>query len=248
MRVLELPDRLRDREVPIKVVAGFETRGIEFPGRPDGCIRHWTATAGSALKAVTFGRTSPTRLDGPLSQTNQSREVDPRTGLDVVYVVASGKANHAGEGEWNGMSGNYELLGHEIDWAGPTEVFGPMRKLTSELVMRALLDCCTGTNPNDVCEHREYAPKRKIDTNLSGDELRRRMAELANGGSIPGRLDLTVEQYKEIMAELKYIKDVLKDNGNYSVYWHTHWTREMAAELLNRVPVPDSKPDSLPEG
>src|SRR5690606_22966451 len=93
---------------------------------------------------------------------------------------ASGKANHAGVGRWNGMSGNYDFLGLEIAWSGPSESFAPQRVLTSELVMRALLDCCQGTNPDDACEHRESAlPKgRKIDTNLDGNRLRQRMREL----------------------------------------------------------------------
>lgn len=184
MRVHELPAKLRARGLTVREVAGWEDRGYEFPTRPDGALRHWDAINSTAptagLGVITNGRKTPTPLPGPLAQTYQSRYVD-HNGLDVVYVVASGKANHAGEGDWNGIKGNYNLLGLEIAWAGPSEHFPAKRKETSELIMRGLLDCCAGTNPNDVAEHREYAlPRgRKIDTNLSGDELRRRMADLA---------------------------------------------------------------------
>lgn len=184
MRITEGPSKLRARGLTVREVAGCHTRGNEFPSRPDGALRHWTAGARSghtpSLRIVTYGRSD---LPGPLCQVLQSREVDPRTGLDIVYWVASGKANHAGRGLWNGISGNYALLGLEIEWSGPSEQFVGVNKrlLTSELVMRGLLDCCAGDSPRDVAEHREYAlPRgRKIDTNLDGDVMRRRMAELA---------------------------------------------------------------------
>ena len=180
MKVTELAARLRHYGLTVVEVAGWQTRGNEFPVRPDGAVRHWTAGPATGetpcLGVVTNGRSD---LPGPLCNAYQSRRVDSN-GLDVVYVVAAGKANHAGAGTWNGISGNYKLLGLEIEWSGPNEAFANVRrrKLTSELIMRALMDCCTGTNDNDACEHREYAPTRKIDTNLSGDELRRRMTEL----------------------------------------------------------------------
>jgi hypothetical protein len=187
MRVHELPSRLRARGVTIREVGGWEGRGYEFPQRPDGALRHWDAIASklptAGLSVITNGRPD---LKGPLAQVYKSRYTDGN-GLDVAYVVASGKANHAGAGIWNGISGNYNLLGLEIAWSGPGEAFPAKRKLTSELIMRALLDCCAGTNTNDAAEHREYAtpPGRKIDTNLDGNELRRRMRELGNPGSAP---------------------------------------------------------------
>ncbi len=178
MRVLELADKLRARGLQVVEVEGWQTRGREFPLRPDICIRHWTAgpTTGRtpSLRVVTNGRID---LRGPLAQIYQSRETD---GDDVIFVIASGVANHAGRGRWAGVSGNSKSMGLEIEWSGPDETFSDRRKLVSELAMAALMDCALGTNTNDACEHREYAlpPGRKIDTNLDGDELRRRMAEL----------------------------------------------------------------------
>lgn len=193
MRVTELAEKLRARGLTVVEVAGWQTRGNEFPSRPDGAIRHWTAGPATGdtptLNICTNGRTG---LPGPLCNTFQSRRVDAN-GFDVVYLVAAGKANHAGEGGWNGMSGNYSVLGLEIEWSGPNESFANVRrrKLTSELIMRAMMDCTAGTNDNDCCEHREWAPTRKIDTNLSGDELRRRMTELRTGASpTPGEEDM----------------------------------------------------------
>lgn len=186
MRILELPDMLRKYGVEPVEVAGWQTRGNEFPERPDGALRHWTAgsTTGRtpSLGIVTNGRGGANPLLGPLAQILQSRESGTK---DKAYVIASGKANHAGTGIWNGISGNYKLLGNEIEWSGPNEAFSAARIDVSERIMAALLDCCTGTNNDDVAEHREYATPagRKIDTNLPGNVMRARMAILRSGGA-----------------------------------------------------------------
>lgn len=218
MRIFELADRLRALGLTVIEVAGWHGRGHDFPVRPDGALRHWTAGPlrgdSPTLAVCVNGRTG---LAGPLCNVYQSRRVDD-AGRDIVYVVAAGKANHAGKGSWNGASGNYAFLGLEIEWAGPAERFHDVRrrKYTSELVMRALLDCAAGTNTDDVCEHREYAPHRKIDTNLDGAELRRRMAELAKAGAdaaaTSNDLELTMGQYEEINKKLDAIRADI---------WHT---------------------------
>lgn len=207
MRVLEVPDMLRKYDVEPVIVDGFESRGKEFPERPDGALRHWTVggmSATSSLKVVTYGRGRPNPLAGPLCTILQSREKSNRD--DKAYCVASGKANHAGDGLWNGIRGNYRLLGLEIEWQGPNESFSGRRKDVSERIMRALLDCCTGENNDDVAEHREYAlPKgRKQDTNLSGDELRRRMREIS-AGTLPGGflMALSDAEQAEILAAVR---------------------------------------------
>lgn len=179
MRTLELPDMLRKYGVEPVLTAGWETRGNEFPTKPKGALRHWTAGATTgvtpSLRVVTFGRSD---LPGPLCAVLQSREVDRP---DRAYVIASGKANHAGAGNWNGLDSNYELLGLEIEWSGPNETFSEARRDVSERIMAALLDCGTGAD-NMVAEHREYAlpAGRKIDTNLNGDVMRSRMTVLRN--------------------------------------------------------------------
>lgn len=180
MRVLELPDALRRYEVEPVLVAGWETRGNEYPTRPLGALRHWTAGALRvgipSLQILTFGRSD---LPGPLCAVGQERAPADRD--DRAYVVASGKANHAGAGLLNGIVGNYRLLGLEIEWAPQLgEGFSARRRDVSERIMAALADCCADPEWGDVGEHREYAlpAGRKIDTNLDGDALRDRVQAL----------------------------------------------------------------------
>jgi hypothetical protein len=165
---------------------------------------------------VTFGRGQPNPLAGPLAQVLQSREVD-KNGLDVIYWICDGKANHAGDGVWNGITGNYKLLGNEIEWSGPDEPFGPKRVLSSELVMRAFLDCCENGDhirtAFNVAEHREYAlPKgRKIDTNLNGNIMRNRMGDLLINKPIPEEdfmATMTEAEKKALMDSVESIAEI----------------------------------------
>ena len=183
-RLLGIPDALRDVGLEPVEVAGWRTRGYEFDEEPIIHLRHWTAgpRTGKApsLRLVTIGRPD---LPGPLCQVLQERTGG--TGLDRVYVVASGRANHAGVGGWAEVtSGNRRGTGNEIEWSGTTEPFDGRRKETSERVAAALLSL--GPDPKGLraCEHREYAYPigRKIDTNLSGPEFRLRVQQILNQG------------------------------------------------------------------
>lgn len=183
MRILELPDMLRKYSVEPVLVAGWETRGKEFPTRPLGVLRHWTAgglrQGIPSLQILTQGRSD---LPGPLCAVGQER--GPGTRDDLAYVIASGKANHAGDGNLNGITGNYKLLGLEIEWAPQlNEGFSDRRRDVSERIIAALSECCQNYSWGDAGEHREYAlpAGRKIDTYLPGDELRDRVLALRAG-------------------------------------------------------------------
>ena len=184
MRLLGLPDALRDFGVEPVLVAGWETRGNEFDQTPRLHLRHWTAgpTKGRipSLRTVTLGRPD---LPGPLAQVLQSRESS--TGLDKAYVIASGIANHAGAGSWpkgDGAftSGNRQGTGNEIEWSGPGESFGSNRIETSERIAAAFQSLHPNPWGSFCCEHREYAEPagRKIDTNLNGNTFRVRVQTL----------------------------------------------------------------------
>jgi hypothetical protein len=185
--LLDLPDRLREYGVEhIVELAGWRTRGYRLssgvqlsvvPGRWI-TLRHWTAGGSGhapSLGIVTNGRSD---LPGPLAQVLQARGGGPG-GKDIVYVIAAGVANHGGSGVWNGnTSANYYGTGNEIEWSGPGESFSAMRIDISERVAAALLSYDPQASGQNACEHREYAPSRKIDTNLDGNVFRQRVSGL----------------------------------------------------------------------
>jgi hypothetical protein len=221
MRLLGLPDALRKYGLEVVEVAGWKTRGAEFDGKPIITLRHWTAgpKVGKApsLGVVTNGRSD---LRGPLCQVLQERT--GRTGLDRVYVVASGVANHAGTGVWQGVnSGNRDGTGNEIEWSGPGEAFPSNRRETSERVAAALLSLSGDPNGKYACEHREYAtpPGRKVDTNLDGGVLRANVQKLLHPPK-PPPTEEEEDMVKPLLVRLgaKH-PDVLYMSSAREVHW-----------------------------
>jgi len=86
------------------------------------------------------------------------------TGDPLVYVIASGRANHAGDGDWYGLRGNSKLIGIEARNNGRGEVWSPAMSLTY-LRTVAALQHRLGRHAGWVAGHKEYArPKgRKVD-------------------------------------------------------------------------------------
>jgi hypothetical protein len=118
---------------------------------------------------VTYGRPD---LPYNLCQVLQSREGGTKP--DKAYCVSSGRAVHAGEGIWAGVSsGNTNGTGNEIEWSGPTEPFPGNRRETAIRIACAHLKL-QRSQARYACNHREYAKPdgRKIDTNLDGTRLR----------------------------------------------------------------------------
>lgn len=183
MRLLDLPDALRDQGVEPVVLDGFQSRGLEFDGKPTITLRHWTAgpSTGKApsLRTVVEGRSD---LPGPLCQVLQERTGGPR--LDRAFCVASGRANHAGVGEWAGItSGNRHGTGLEIEWSGPSEAFPANRNETADRIIAALQSLSARPSGANCCDHREYAlpAGRKQDTNLDSTSMRTRVDRLLRG-------------------------------------------------------------------
>ena len=114
---------LRDVGLDVKTVSGWESRGRprstgEFD--PRAILTHHTGAKGAgahpSLGIVTRGRSD---LPGPLCHV-----LTARTG--VVWLVAAGRANHAGVAKKSGPvpagDGNAELIGNEVDTSGFQEM------------------------------------------------------------------------------------------------------------------------------
>lgn len=116
-RALWLPDVLRDAGLTVRVVDGWENRGNELSSII-GIVGHHTASGKNSgnnpsLSVCTYGRPD---LNGPLCQLLLAR--------DGSYdVIASGEANHGGQGYWPGWpsSANDNTLAIEAENDGVGE-------------------------------------------------------------------------------------------------------------------------------
>lgn len=155
MRVAWLARALRTEGVTVVEHPGWLTRGREL-GDVQGVICHHTAgpTRGNApsLGTCVNGRSD---LPGPLAQIVLGRD-------GTAYVIAAGKANHAGTGSWRGITGNSHVLGIEAENTGRGEPWGAAQ-------YDAYVRCCAAIcrherlSADRVCGHKEWAPRRKID-------------------------------------------------------------------------------------
>jgi hypothetical protein len=212
MRDTGIADRIRAKGVRVIEMAGWQTNGSDS-FNPVGSVNHHTAgpSSGStpSLNTCLYGNGS---TNGPLCQVMQSREPD---GNDIAYVIAAGKANHAGEGGWGGMSGNSSVYGLEIEHTGVDPL--PMHRQH----IAAKIHAAFHDRPDKVCQHREWAPSRKIDAaeNVDANGFRDMVRSYESGGTTPvpppsqGGFDLSDDQYNKIMKELDTIKDKVDSNG-----------------------------------
>jgi hypothetical protein len=160
---LELANRLRQWLNPIGVqvieIDGWKSRGRTYAAfDPYGSVNHHTAGprrgVAPSLGICINGRSD---LPGPLCNVFQQRD-------DVVDVVASGVANHAGRGSWNGISGNQSVFGLEIEHCGyADEPFDERRLSIAVRVHAAFISGLDRPNAGMVAQHYEWSTEGKID-------------------------------------------------------------------------------------
>lgn len=177
-RDLDIANRLRRYGLVVVEVAGWQTRGVASL-YADGSVDHHTAGGinGNApsLYICTNGRSD---LAGPLCNVLIARD-------NTCYVIASGRANHAGSGGWNGLAGNSKVFGVERENVGYADR-EPWRSDQTDTAYRchaALLD--DPALVKNLCRHAEWTP-RKIDSQgITGDGLRAGTLSIYVGGPAP---------------------------------------------------------------
>ena len=201
-----LADRLRAWGLAVVECDGWQSRGSsDF--NPGGSVNHHTAGGANgtcpSLGICINGRPD---LAGPLCNVLQSREAGE--GNDAAYVVAAGRANHAGSGGWQGLSGNSRVWGLEIEHTG-TSTLATHRQQTAALIHAAMW----GGDPGMVCQHSEWTT-RKIDaaTNVDSNGFRDMVATAMGGGFAP----IEVED-DELIKTVEFIRDP-RDGGIYIVF------------------------------
>lgn len=159
-----IANRLRAAGLKVVEVAGWKDRGSSTFD-PDGSVDHHTAGSRNgnvpSLAVCIYGRPD---VPGPLCHVLIGRD-------NTCYVIAAGRANHAGTGGWSGISGNRNVYGIERENVGtPAEPWTPKQ---TEIAARAHAALIGRRNPLLVCEHKEWAPNRKIDAHtISGGTMR----------------------------------------------------------------------------
>lgn len=175
--MLWLPEDCRKAGLDVVEITGWETRGTEFTAMPTTVLCHHTATPATARgdlptkKLLVEGRSpknpaAPDHLPGPLCQVGLGRS-------GTVYVVASGRANHAGKGAWKGETSSARTLGIEAEHPGVGP--WPQPQLDAYLTLVAVLLRGIGQTSERAAGHKEWAlPKgRKTDPNFDMAPFRR---------------------------------------------------------------------------
>lgn len=156
-RALWLADRCRDFGLNVVEIDGWQARG-SATFSPKGVVAHHTADGPGeigSLRVLVHGRSD---LPGPLCNVGLGRS-------GTVYVIASGRANHAGSGGWKGLSGNSSVLGIEAENRGTAADPWPGAQLLAYHRLCAALITGPGVGGDvaRVCGHKEWAPSRKVD-------------------------------------------------------------------------------------
>ncbi len=156
--------------VPIEVVSGFERRGFD-PFTANGLMWHHTV-----------GR-CPRNSLAYIIKNNLSQILLDCNG--VWIIIASGRMNHAGKGDWRGItSGNTNFIGIEAEHPGTANVPWPRVQLDSYYRGSAAIMRHLRRGSEWVCGHKEWAnpPGRKVDP-ISIDMNQVRAA--VGGGALP---------------------------------------------------------------
>jgi len=148
-----LPDVLLKAGLKVSLVDGWETRGRGEMGKVEGVICHHTAGSRNgnmpSLRLLKVGRPD---LSGPLSQLGLGRD-------GTFYVIAAGRCNHAGKGEWRGFtSGNSSFIGIEAENTGSHKDF-PWPEVQMDAYRRGVAAILghLGKGAEFCAGHREYA-------------------------------------------------------------------------------------------
>lgn len=175
-----LAETLENAGLKVAEVPGWRTRGRSEMGIVKGVMCHHTAGPATGnmptLNLIINGRSD---LPGPLSQLALGRD-------GTYYVVAAGRANHAGAGSWQGITtGNSSFIGIEAENTGlATDLWPPVQMQAYRHGVAAILRKI-GAGAIMCCGHKEYAqpPGRKPDPIFDMNMFRSEIATILAGAA-----------------------------------------------------------------
>lgn len=176
--VSRIIDDLHSLKIPVHEVRNWQSRGsINFG--PRGLVVHHTADGAGDYPSqgiVTSGRSG---LPGPLAQFGLGRS-------GGVWIIAAGRANHAGAGGWKVLSGNTAVWGIEAESRGTIDDWTPEQRRNYP-ILSGLIARHTGFGVEMICGHKEWAPSRKRDPAFYNmNDFRQSVARFLTASAIPG--------------------------------------------------------------
>ena len=189
-----LPDVLKAAGLKVSPVPGWQDRGIGDVANIFGIICHHTGVKNPqklnmpTLKSLQNGRKAEpglAALPGPLAQLGLGRD-------GTWFIVAAGRAIHAGKGSFKGVSGNRRFIGIEAENEGNANDPWPEIQLKAYQRGVAAILKHLGKDPSFCCGHKEYADGRKPDPSLDMKAFREAVAAFMNGDA-PAPLIPSVE-------------------------------------------------------
>jgi peptidoglycan hydrolase-like protein with peptidoglycan-binding domain len=173
-----LAEVLEDAGLKVAEQPGWRNRGRGDVGAIKGVMCHHTAGPAKgvmpSLGIITNGRSD---LPGPLAQLGLGRD-------GTYFVVAAGRANHAGRGMWQGNSnGNTNFIGIEAENMGTANDPWPAVQLDAYRRGAAAILKKIGANAIMCCGHKEYAlpQSRKPDPTFNMVDFRGQVAAIMTG-------------------------------------------------------------------
>ena len=186
-----LPDVLETAGLKVAEMTGWRTRGVADMGTVRGVICHHTGTPKAIVGNMpTLGLLANGRppgpnapaLSGPLAQLGLGRD-------GTYYVVAAGRANHAGKGQWEGLVnlGNSCFIGIAAENSGETDDHWPDVQMDAYQRGVAALLQRLGAGANMCAGHKEYAlpAGRKSDPHFDMPRFRGAVGALLAGKTAP---------------------------------------------------------------
>jgi len=170
-----MPDVLSKAGLKVVLEPGWQTRGHGDFGPPEGVLLHHTAGPPRGempdLSIIINGRPG---LSGPLANLSLGRS-------GTYYVIAAGRAYHAGFGTWNNVtSGNSCFIGIEAENTGVAGDPWPLVQMDAYQRGVAALLAHMGRDASWCAGHKEYAipAGRKTDPDFDMDMFRKAVAKL----------------------------------------------------------------------
>lgn len=200
----DLPSRLRAAGLKVVETPGWETRGRPASTgsfNPVGVLCHHTATGPSSsdeavIRLLIGGRSD---LPGPLCHFGLGRD-------GTVYVIAAGRANHAGTAKASGTvaagDGNTLYIGIEAFNSGTGEPWPQVQLDAYALLCAVLSKEVTHNSVQTVRGHKETSVTGKIDPTFDMDAFRGKVAEALKVHARPERPEANrVVKARRLIAE-----------------------------------------------